>query len=165
MTEITLVNVNLSFMKKRLLLLQVLVVSSVFLFAQKSEKIDTAMISKIKNEGLKNSKVMEVLSMLTDVHGPRLTNSPQHKKAAEYVKSTLESWGLQNVAIDQWDEEFGRGWQLKKFNLQTTEPSAFQVIAHPKAWSPGIKGTISTEAVYLDAKTEADLEKYKGKLK
>jgi hypothetical protein len=135
------------------------------LFAQKSEKIDTAMISKIKNEGLNHSKVMDILGMLTDVHGPRLTNSPQHRKAAEYVKSTLESWGLQNVVIDQWDEEFGRGWQLKKFNLQTVDPSAFQVIAHPKAWSPGIKGTVSTEAVFLDVKDETDVEKYKGKLK
>src|ERR1051325_5463014 len=152
-------------MKKRLLPLLALLASPAFLFAQKSEKIDTAMISKIKNEGLKHSKVMDILSMLTDVHGPRLTNSPQHKKAAEYVKSTLESWGLQNVVIDQWDEEFGRGWQLKKFNLQALEPSAFQVIALPKAWSPGIKGTVTADAVYLDAKTEADLEKYKGKLK
>ena len=150
-------------MKKILLL--VLSVAPLFLFAQKAEKIDTAIISKIKSEGLNHSKVMDVLSMLTDVHGPRLTNSPQHKKAAEYAKSTLDSWGLQNVVIDQWDEEFGRGWQLKKFNLQTVEPSAFQVISHPKAWSPGVKGTVTTEAVYLEVKDEADLEKYKGKLK
>src|SRR5258707_4012103 len=150
-------------MKKILLL--VLSVAPLFLFAQKAEKIDTAIISKIKSEGLNHSKVMDVLSMLTDVHGPRLTNSPQHKKAAENAKSTLDSWGLQNVVIDQLDEEFGRGWQLKKFNLQTLEPSAFQVIAHPKAWSPGIKGTVQAEAVYLDAKEEKDLEKYKGKLK
>src|SRR5947209_1976640 len=102
-------------MKKTLVI--VLLMAPFFLSAQKTEKIDTAIISKIKDEGLNHSKVMEVLSMLTDVHGPRLTNSPQHKKAAEYAKSTLESWGLQNVVIDQWDEEFGRGWQLKKFNL------------------------------------------------
>ncbi len=135
------------------------------LLAQKSEKIDTALISKIKSEGMNNSKVMEILGMLTDVYGPRLTNSPGHRKAADYAKSTLESWGLQNAMIDTWDEEFGRGWQLKKFNLQMLEPSAFQVIAHPKAWTPGIKGTVQTEAIYLDAKSEADLEKYKDKLK
>ncbi|MBS1559622.1 MAG: M20/M25/M40 family metallo-hydrolase [Bacteroidetes bacterium] len=133
--------------------------------AQHTEKIDTATFSKIKKEGLNHSKVMEILSMLTDVYGPRLTNSPGHKKAADYAKSTLESWGLQNAAIDVWDEPFGRGWQLKKFNLQTQEPSVLQLISHPKAWSPGIKGTVATEAVYLEAKTEADLEKYKGKLK
>ena len=48
------------------------------LYAQ--EKIDTAMVSKIKKEGFDHSQVMTILSMLTDVHGPRLTNSPGYKK-------------------------------------------------------------------------------------
>ncbi|HCW06690.1 MAG TPA: peptidase M28 [Cytophagales bacterium] len=152
-------------MKTKLLSLVVALLIPGILLAQQIEKIDTANFSKIKKEGMNNSKVMDILSMLTDVHGPRLTNSPNHKKAADYAKSTLESWGLQNAVIDQWDETFGRGWQLKKFNLQVLDPSAFQVISHPKAWTPGIKGTVTTEAIYLDAKTEADLEKYKGKLK
>ncbi len=146
-------------------LVALLLLAPIAALAQKTEKVDTLIISKIKDEGLNHSKVMDILSMLTDVNGPRLTNSPGYKKAADYAKSTLESWGLQNVAFDQWDEEFGRGWQLKKFSLQTLEPSAFQVISHPKAWTPGIKGTVLTEAIYLDVKDEADLEKYKGKLK
>src|SRR5882672_8348030 len=79
-----------------------------------TEKVDTTMVSKIKKEGLDNSQVMSILTMLTDVHGPRLTNSPGYKKAADYAKSTLQSWGLQNVAYDNWGEEFGRGWYLKK---------------------------------------------------
>jgi carboxypeptidase Q len=133
-------------------------------FAQ-TEKVDTAMVSRIKKEGFDNSQVMSILSMLTDVNGPRLTNSPGYKKAAEYTKSTLQSWGLQNVAFDSWDEIFGRGWSLKKFSLQALEPSYFPVIAYPKAWSPGIKGSIQTEAIYLDVKNEEDLLKYKGKLK
>jgi hypothetical protein len=79
-------------------------------YAQQPEPVDTAAIRKIKDEGLKQSKVMSTLSMLTDVYGPRLTNSPNHKKAAEYAKATLESYGLQNVQIDYWGDEFGRGW-------------------------------------------------------
>lgn len=132
-------------------------------FAQ--EKLDTAMVSKIKKEGFDNSKVMDILSMLTDVHGPRLTNSPGYKKAADYAKGTLQSYGLQNVSFDNWGEEFGRGWQLKKFSLQALTPVYFPVIAHPKAWSPGIKGTVQTDVVYLDIKKEEDIEKYRGKLK
>lgn len=123
------------------------------------------MVSKIKNEGLNRSQVMEILSMLTDIHGPRLTNSPGYKKAADYAKSTLESWGVQNVHFDTWNEDFGRGWQLKKFSLQTLEPVFFPVIAYPKAWTPGIKGTLQAEAVYLDIKKEEDLNQYKGKLR
>lgn len=133
--------------------------------AQQTEKIDTAMVSKIKDEGLNRSNVMDILSMLTDIHGPRLTNSPGYKKAADYAKSTLESWGVQNVHFDTWEEDFGRGWQLKKFSLQNLGPVYFPVIAYPKAWTPGIKGTVQAEAVYLDIKKEEDLNKYKGKLK
>ena len=133
--------------------------------AQQTEKIDTAMVSKIKREGMDRSQVMDILSMLTDIHGPRLTNSPGYKKAADYAKSTLESWGVQNVHFDTWEEDFGRGWQLKKFSLQNTGPVYFPVIAYPKAWTPGVKGTVSAEVVYLDIKKEEDLNQYNGKLK
>lgn len=151
-------------MKKLTVLLSALAISS-GLLAQQSEKLDTAMVSKIKKEGFDNSKVMEILSMLTDVHGPRLTNSPGYKRAADYAKQTLQSYGVQNVHFDTWNEEFGKGWELKKFSLQNLGPVYFPVIAYPKAWTPGIKGTVQAEAVYLDVNKEEDLAKYKGKLK
>jgi carboxypeptidase Q len=153
-------------MKKfTLMLLAVALLPSSSLTAQQIEKIDTAMVSKIKKEGFDNSKVMEILGMLTDVHGPRLTNSPGYKRAADYAKQSMESWGLQNVGFDTWNEEFGKGWEVKKFSLQNIGPVFFPVIAYPKAWSPGIKGTVQAEAVYLDVKKEEDIAKYKGKLK
>src|SRR5690349_6104819 len=130
-----------------------------------AQKLDTAMVSKIKDEGMNRSQVMSILGMLTDVNGPRLTNSPGYKKAADYAKTTLESWGVQNVHFDTWGETFGRGWELKKFSLQSLGPVYFPVIAYPKAWTPGIKGSVQAEAVYLDIQKEEDLEKYKGKLK
>ncbi len=139
-----------------------------FLFAwagAMAQQTDTTLVPKIKDEGLNRSQVMQILHMLTDVHGPRLTNSPGYKKAAEYAKQTFEKWGLENVHYDYWGEEFGRGWQLKKFSLSAVSPVYFPVIAYPKAWSPGVKGTVAAEAVYLDLKTENDLEKYRGKLK
>lgn len=151
-------------MKKQLYYLVILCVATAS-YAQQSEPLDTVTINKIKDEGFKRSKLMANLSMLTDVYGPRLSNSPNHKKAADYAKATLESYGLQNVQIDYWGEEFGRGWELKKFTLQGLEPVYSPIIAYPKAWTPGIKGTVATEAIYLDVKTEADLSKYKGKLK
>jgi hypothetical protein len=152
-------------MKKFLSLLITVFFLLPFTLHAQREKIDTAMVSKIKDEGFNRSQVMNILGMLTDVHGPRLTNSPGYKKAATYAKSTMESWGLQNVYFDTWDEEFGRGWELKKFRLQNLEPVYFPVIAYPKAWTPGIKGAVEAEAVYLDIKKEEDLNNYKGKLK
>lgn len=146
-------------------LLSFLLIVSLILPSVAQEKVDTTMVSRIKKEGFENSQVMDILSMLTDVHGPRLTNSPGYKRAAEYAKTTMESWGLQQVHYDQWDEEFGRGWQLKKFSLHATGPVYFPVIAQPKAWTPGVKGTVQAEVVYLDIQKEEDLEKFKGKLK
>jgi len=134
------------------------------LLAQQRDAVDTALVSKFRKEGLKNSKVMEILSMLTDMNGPRLTNSPGYKNAANYAKSALESWGVGNVHFDSFGS-FGRGWFVKKFSLQVMAPVYFSVIGYPKAWSPGVKGTRKAEAIYLDVKREEDLEKYKGKLK
>jgi hypothetical protein len=127
------------------------------------EKVDTAAIAKIKEEGMYRSKVMESLSWLTDVYGPRLTGSPEFKEAADWAKKKLEELGLQNVAIESW--KFGKGWSLKSFSAQMIEPRVQPLIAYPKAWSPSTKGTVRGNAVYLDVKTEADLQEYKGKLK
>lgn len=148
----------------RLLSLFTATVVSLSAFAQ-AEKIDTVMISKIKKEGFEKSQVMEIVGQLTDIHGPRLTNSPGYQNAANYAKGTLESWGLTNVKLDTWDEEFGRGWTLKKFSLQATGPIFFPVVAYPKAWTTGIKGVVQTDVVYLDVKADADFDKFKGKLK
>jgi len=134
-------------------------------YGQLAEKLDTVALKKFKDEGLAKSQVMEIVGYLTDVYGPRLTNSPGHKKAAEYAKSKLASFGLSNAHLDTWDEDFGRGWFLKKFSLQNLDPVYFPVTAYPKAWSPGVKGTIKAEAIYIDANDEAALAAYKGKLK
>lgn len=151
-------------MKKFLLPLVALLVVSNMVCAQ-TEKIDTATVSKIKDEGMNRSQVMSILSMLTDIHGPRLTNSPGYKRAADYAKTTLTSWGVENVSFDVWNEDFGKGWQLKKFSLQSISPVYFPVTAYPKAWTPGVKGTVTADVVYLDISKEEDIAKYKGKLK
>ena len=121
-------------------------------------------IVRIKDEGMKRSQVMQTLSYLSDVIGPRLTASPNMKRACNWTRDTLEKWGMQNAHLEAWGP-FGRGWSLKRFSAQITDPQDIPLIAYPKAWSPATNGAITGEVVFLDAKTEADLEKYKGKLK
>ena len=123
----------------------------------------TETITQIKTEGTKNSQVMQTLSYLTDVIGGRLTNSPNMKRANEWTRDTMAKWGMQNAKLESWGP-WGRGWSLKSFNAQVVAPQAFPVIAYPKAWSTSTKGAVTADVVYFDAKTEADLEKYKGKL-
>jgi len=121
-------------------------------------------IDRIKEEGSKNSQVMQTLSYLTDVIGGRLTNSPAMKRANEWTRDTMTKWGLQNAKLEAWGP-FGRGWSLKSFSAQIVSPQAFPVIAYPKAWSPSTKGVVTSEVVHLDVKEDADFAKYKGKLK
>jgi hypothetical protein len=120
-------------------------------------------IAKIREEGLNRSQVMSLISYMTDIHGPRLTNSPHMKAAQAWAKDKLAEWGLQNSHLEAWGP-FGRGWTLEGFAVNMLKPHFTPIIAAPKAWSPSTKGTVRGEVVYLDAKTEADLEKYKGKL-
>jgi len=120
-------------------------------------------IQKIKDEGLNRSQVMQTLSYLTDVIGPRLTASPNMKRANLWTRDQLTKWGLQNAHLEAWGP-FGRGWSLKRFSAQVVEPQAIPLIAYPKAWSPGFAPPVTAEVVYIDAKTEAELDKFKGKL-
>lgn len=120
-------------------------------------------IQKIKDEGINRSQVMQTLSYLSDVIGPRLTNSPGMKRANEWTRDQLTKWGLQNAHLAPWGP-FGRGWALKRFSAQVTEPLAIPLIAFPKAWSPGFDAPITADVVYFDARSDADLEKFKGKL-
>ncbi|MDX1927792.1 MAG: M20/M25/M40 family metallo-hydrolase, partial [Pirellulaceae bacterium] len=127
------------------------------------ERVDTAMIEKIKEEGLQRSKVMETISYITDVHGPRLTGSPLTRKAGEWAKGRLTEYGLENATLEEWGP-FGRGWTLEACSVNMVEPHFSQVIAYPKAWTPSTPKTVRGEPIYLEANTKEDLEKYRGKL-
>ncbi len=121
-------------------------------------------IERIKDEGMNRSQVMQTLSYLSDVIGPRLTASPGMKRSNEWTRDQLAKWGLQNAHLEAWGP-FGRGWTLKRFSAQVVEPLTIPLIAYPKAWSPGTGEATTEEVVYVDAKDEKELEKFKGKLK
>src|SRR5258705_10362077 len=121
-------------------------------------------IVRIKDEGMNRSKVLETLSYLSDVIGPRLTASPGMKRSNEWTRDQLTKWGLENAHLEAWGP-FGRGWSLKRFSAQVTAPLTIPLIAYPKAWSPGTEGPLTAEVVYVDASNETELEKYRGQLK
>ena len=77
---------------KKLLLIAACQFSLTLVFAQKEG--DEAFIMKLKEDGMKNSQVMDHAFYLTDVSGPRLTASPGFMNAAQWAKNKLESWGL-----------------------------------------------------------------------
>jgi hypothetical protein len=151
-----------------IVLLFVLLISPASLLAQTAAQTPAPdpndPIQRIKDEGMKRSQVMQTLSYLSDVIGPRLTNSPGMKRANEWTRDQLTKWGLQNAHLESWGP-FGRGWSLQRFSAQVTSPIAIPLIAYPKAWSPSLAAPLTADVVYVDARTEADLEKFKGQLK
>jgi carboxypeptidase Q len=128
------------------------------------ESVNLDVIAKIKAEGTERSQVMETLSFMTDIYGPRLTNSPNYKAASEWAKNKLTEWKLQNAHLEAWGP-FGRGWSLEGFSANIIKPNYIPLIAYPKAWSPSTNGAVRGQVIYLDVKTDDDLAKYRGKLK
>ena len=142
----------------------ILCIAACVQFSAAQEKLDTSAIAKIKEEGLNHSQVMNISSWLSDVHAPRLNWSPEYREAAEWAAAKLKEYGAENVHFENF-APVGKGWSLKKFYLNVTEPHVFPVIAYPKAWSSSTKGTISGDVIYLNAATEEELVKFHGKLK
>jgi hypothetical protein len=127
------------------------------------EKPDLDAIYRIKEEGLQRSKVMEIVSYLTDVYGPRLTGSPDTAEAAGWTENTMKSWGLSNVHLEKWP--FGRGWRNERFAATALTPRAYPLIAYPKAWTPGTNGPVTGDAVIALINEDKDLETFRGQLR
>ena len=106
-------------------------------------------IDRIRDEGLNRSQVMPTLSYLTDVIGPRLTASPNLKRANEWSRDKLTSWGLVNAHLEPWGP-FGRGWSLKQFSIHVVEPQTIPLVACPKAWTPGFDKPLVAEVKFTE---------------
>jgi carboxypeptidase Q len=130
-------------------------------FAQ--EKVDMAAVQKIRAEGLDNSKVMDIAFQITDVAGPRLSNSPGLKRAQDWAVKQFNEWGLKNVHLEAWGT-FGKGWQVDKYYAATTIPFYKPIIASPKAWTPSTNGPVKSEIMLIKADSLPQLAQYKGKL-
>jgi len=142
-----------------------LAVSFVPVSAQQAERVDLNAIYKIKEEGFQRSRVMEIMSWLTDVYGPRLTNSPGFRKAGDWAVKEMTSWGLVNVKLQPFGP-FGRGWANDKFYMMATTPGgSLPVIGYPQAWTSSTNGLVSGEAVFATIDTPEDIATWKGKLK
>ncbi len=126
--------------------------------------VDTLANRHLRRYGLEESQVMETLRQLTDVYGPRLTGSPRLDSAAAWAQRQLKAWGAARVGAEAWGP-FGRGWQLRRFDLNILEPAAMPLIAYPQAWSAPIPERTAREVVLLDAPDAAALEAYRGRLK
>ena len=140
----------------------ILVMSSVTLLYSQ-EKVDLEMMSRIRYEGFRDSKVMDFASGLMDSIGERLTGSPNMKRANEWTRDQLAAMGLSNAHLEPWGP-FGRGWAIQYVNVRMTSPDVVTLLAYPKAWTPGTSGVIQGKCVRATIADKKDFDKYKGKL-
>ena len=113
------------------------------------ERIDYEAVAKIRKEGRANSQIMKTLHMLTDVYGPRVTGSPNHKAAAEWVAKQATSWGFENAHLEPWD--FGHpGWLNERFAGYITSPVKDSLVGEVLAWTPGTNVAVHGRAVRIE---------------
>jgi len=127
------------------------------------DRVDFTVIEKIRAEGVERSKVLETFDYLTTVVGPRLTNSPAHKRAVTWTQDTLKAYGMSEVHAEPF--EFGRGWTLDKVTVEMIEPRYMPMIGYPKGWSPATAGRVIAAPVWLPGLEADALKAQAGRLK
>ena len=85
-----------------------------------ADEPDLQMQTRIRQEGFRNSKVMDYAQYLTDVIGPRLTGSPSMKRANEWTRDTLSQMGLKDARLEPF--EFGKGWSSEGCSVRMLAP-------------------------------------------
>jgi len=179
----------LSTTQKTLLLTGASLLIPAFILAEINEPVHLQVIHKIKravlasNEvdfgggggggrggGRRPSPLMTTMYNLTDRYGPRLTNSPQFRRAGDWAVGQLKEWGMANPHLEKFSTAGGRGgpipsWEITGYSGAMVEPTYMPIIGYPQAWSGGTNGVITGEAMMASIQTPADLEKWHGKLK
>ncbi|HTK30126.1 MAG TPA: M20/M25/M40 family metallo-hydrolase [Vicinamibacterales bacterium] len=116
---------------------------------------DQQAFEKIRAEGLERSHAPEMFEHLAIDIGPRLTASPAHKRAAEYMRDRLAAFGLSNARLEPW--HFGRGWTLEKLDAEMTAPRYLPLIAYADGWSASTAGAITGTPVVTAGKTPDEI--------
>jgi carboxypeptidase Q len=128
------------------------------------ETLDLATIARIRDEGFNHSHIMEYASGLFDDIGPRLTGSPDFKRAEEWSLDQLRRMGASNPHSESWGE-FGMGWRQIGTSVLMTTPSTATFLAQATPWSPATQGEVTGEVIAVPKlRDEKDFEKWTGKL-
>ncbi|MFH1265600.1 MAG: M20/M25/M40 family metallo-hydrolase [Planctomycetota bacterium] len=102
---------------------------------------------------------------LLDPIGPRLTGSPEHNAAIDWILGKYEGWG-----IPARREQYGTwtGWRRGITHVDLIEPRVRTLEGITLAWSPGTDGPVEGDALLLPevssrAEFDAWLETIRGK--
>lgn len=121
-------------------------------------------VARLMKEGIERSHVEADLSYLTDVIGPRLSGSPEMRRANDWTQQKFREYGMDRSTLESWT--FGVGWTRGPMTLRMLTPQRRELIGVSWAWSPGTNGPRSGDVVMIDARNEADfVVRFGGKIK
>lgn len=118
--------------------------------------------ARIIDEGLNRSQIMLTASELMDGIGPRLTNSPSHRRAEDWAIAKFQRYGLTNVHREAF--EFGRGWEIVDASATMIEPRRVRMTAIPVAWTPPTAGVVRAAVIVAPISKSEHLAAWRGKL-
>ena len=116
---------------------------------------DRDVLARIRAEGTERSQAAAVFNHLTIDIGPRLTASPAHKRAVDWTRDRLQSYGLANVHVEPWT--FGMGWTLDKLTIEMIEPRYLPLLGYADAWSRSTAGEIAGAPVLVAGKSPEEI--------
>ncbi|HLM24260.1 MAG TPA: M20/M25/M40 family metallo-hydrolase [Pyrinomonadaceae bacterium] len=106
------------------------------------------MLGRIRKEAMERSQIMKTMHMFTDVYGPRLTGSPNHKAAADWAVKQMTAWGFDNAHLEPWDFKHP-GWLNERLTAHLISPVKDPLVCEVLAWTPSTKGTVQAKAYQL----------------
>jgi len=123
---------------------------------------DSLILDKIKNAAKNNSAIPEIITNLSDINGPRLIGTTNYYESAKWARQRLTEFGADTAYFESFDKQY-RGWKVKSFNMEMTNPNYMHIIAYPLAYTKSTKGVVIGDVIYL-SNTDS-LKTLKGKLK
>ncbi|MCA1622848.1 MAG: M20/M25/M40 family metallo-hydrolase [Acidobacteria bacterium] len=136
--------------------------------AQQATAKESDINAQIRKEATaQNSQIMRTLYYFTDVYGPRLTGSPNHKAAADWAVKQMKEWGFDKAYLEPWD--FGHlGWVNERTSGFITAPVQDSLVFEVLAWTPGTNGAVRGSAFQLnppERATQEELTAYLNSIK
>jgi hypothetical protein len=112
--------------------------------------------AQIRAEETDHSKIMWIIHEIADVHGPRVTGTPNLKAADDWAVDTMNSWGLSNVHLEPWTFQPPSaatpvpGWENLELSADAVTPFHGPLMVEPLAWTPSTNGVVNAQVVRLD---------------
>ncbi|HEX5603374.1 MAG TPA: M20/M25/M40 family metallo-hydrolase [Pyrinomonadaceae bacterium] len=106
------------------------------------------LLNRIRKEAMERSQIMKTMHMFTDLYGPRLTGSPNHKAAAEWAVKQMTAFGLENAHLEPWDFKHP-GWLNERLTAHLVSPVKDPLVCEVLAWTPSTKGAVQASAYQL----------------